>query len=294
MVIEGKNNCYYQFTTLEDERSNNVDNNSSIKFSKIDLGECEDVLRKHYNLNKNISLLILKLEKLSNKSSERFLQFEVYEPINMTKLNLSLCNDISIDIYIPVKLSEEMIELYNSLKDSGYDLFDINSKFYTDFCTPYTSPDGTDVLLSDRVNYIFNNEETQCQPNCKFSDYSFETQALKCDCNVSIGEITPKENNNVGAKSIYKSFYDVLKYSNYKVLQCYKLAFSLHIFPNNKGNIITLVYFSLFLIIFFIYLLKGKDELKIDLSKNIFEKTNKEIDKEPITIHPKRKTMKNN
>ena len=44
MVIEGKNNCYYQFTTLEDERSNNVDNNSSIKFSKIDLGECEDVL----------------------------------------------------------------------------------------------------------------------------------------------------------------------------------------------------------------------------------------------------------
>ena len=122
----------------------------------------------------------------------------------MKQLNLSLCNDISIDIYIPVKLSEEMIELYNSLKDSGYDLFDINSKFYTDFCTPYTSLDGTDVLLSDRVNYIFNNQETQCQPNCKFSDYSFETQALKCDCNVSIGEITPKENNNVGAKSIYK------------------------------------------------------------------------------------------
>ena len=210
IVIEGKNNCYYQFTTLEDERSNNFDNNDSIKFSKIDLGECEDVLRENYNLNKNISLLILKLEKISNKSSERFLQFEVYEPINMTKLNLSLCNDISIDIYIPVKLSEEM----------GYDLFDINSKFYTDFCTPYTSPDGTDILLSDRVNYIFNNEETQCQPNCKFSDYSFETQALKCDCNVSIGEITPKENNNVGAKSIYKSFYDVLKYSNYKVLQC--------------------------------------------------------------------------
>jgi len=298
IVIEGKNNCYYQFTTLEDERSNNFDNNDSIKFSKIDLGECEDVLRENYNLNKNISLLILKLEKLSNKSSERFLQFEVYEPINMTKLNLSLCNDISIDIYIPVKLSEEMIELYNSLKDSGYDLFDINSKFYTDFCTPYTSPDGTDILLSDRVNYIFNNEETQCQPNCKFSDYSFETQALKCDCNVSIGEITPKDNNNVGAKSIYKSFYDVLKYSNYKVLKCYKLAFSLHIFPNNKGNIITLVYFSLFLIIFFVYLLKGIDELKNDLSKNIFEKTNKEIDKEidkdPITIHPKRKTVKNN
>ena len=103
-------------------------------------------------------MLILKLEKISNKSSERFLEFEVYEPINMTKLNLSLCNDISIDIYIPVKLSEEMIELYNSLKDSGYDLFDINSKFYTDFCTPYTSPDGTDILLSDRVNYIFNNQ----------------------------------------------------------------------------------------------------------------------------------------
>ena len=49
-------------------------------------------------------------------------------------------------------------DLYNELKEQGYNLFDLNDKFYNDICTPYKSPNGTDVLLADRVNYISRNE----------------------------------------------------------------------------------------------------------------------------------------
>ena len=176
LVKKGEDNFYFQLTTLENELNPKDKNSNNTRFSRIDLGECANVLREKNNLNENASFLILKYEKISNISSERYLQYEIYESINKTRLNLSVCKDIPIDIYVPLVLSEELENLYNELKSLGYELFDINSEFYQDICTPYKSSNGTDVLLSDRIDYYFNNDETQCQPNCQFSDYSMETQ----------------------------------------------------------------------------------------------------------------------
>ena len=51
----------------------------------------------------------MKFEKVTtNISSERSLQYEVYEPYNKIKLNLSICNNITIDIYIPFILCEKL------------------------------------------------------------------------------------------------------------------------------------------------------------------------------------------
>ena len=224
----------------------------------------------------------MKYEKVSNISSERSLQYEVYEPYNKTKLNLTICNEIDINIYIPVTLSEKTKNLYNELKDLGYDLFDINSEFYQDICTPYKSSNGTDVLLSDRVNYYYNNEETTCQSNCKFSDYLMESQYLKCDCDIKNSEINTQNSKQFNAKSIYQSFYNVLKYSNYKVLKCCKLTFNLKSLTNNKGSIITIAYFLIFSICFIIYCLNGIKHLKSDFSKNIME--NEDKNKEEIKV----------
>jgi len=278
-IIEGKDNYSFHLTTLQNEiDSLEGKNNDSNKFSKIDLGECENILREKNHIDKNDSLLILKYEKLNNEISRSNLQYEIYELFNKKRLNLSVCKEVPINIYVPKVLSEQLHNLYNELKDLGYDLFDINSHFYQDICTPYKSTNGTDVILSDRINYYYNNEETQCQPNCQFSNYSFESQYLKCECDIQYSEINFDNNNNIGAKSIYKSFYDVLKFSNYKVLKCYKLAFSSNIFKTkNKGNIIVLIFFGLYIIFLLIYFVKGIDELKKDLSENIINNKTKEI-----------------
>ena len=214
-IIEGKDNYSFHLTTLQNEiDSLEGKNNDSNKFSKIDLGECENILREKNHIDKNDSLLILKYEKLNNEISRSNLQYEIYELFNKKRLNLSVCKEVPINIYVPKVLSEQLHNLYNELKDLGYDLFDINSHFYQDICTPYKSTNGTDVILSDRINYYYNNEETQCQPNCQFSNYSFESQYLKCECDIQNSEINFDNNNDIGAKSIYKSFYDVLKFSN--------------------------------------------------------------------------------
>ena len=201
-------------------------------------------------------MIILKFEKLSNTSLERSLQYEVYEPYHKKKLNLSICSDITIDVYIPVILSEKIQDLYEELKDLGYDLFDINSPFYQDICTPYKSNNGTDVPLTDRVNYFYNNDETVCQSNCKFSDYLMESQYLKCDCDIINSEINIKETEKFSAKSIYQSFFSVLKYSNYKVLKCSKLTFTINSITKNIGSILSIIYFLIFSIFLIIYILK--------------------------------------
>ena len=204
-----------------------------------------------------------------------------------------MCNNISIDIYVPVVLNEQFLTIYNQIKDLGYDLFDNKSDFYQDICIPYTTPDGTDILLSDRLNYYFKNEQTQCQPNCHFSNYSFEKQQLKCQCDIKSDEIN-FENIKFSSKSAYKSFYDVLKYSNYKVLKCYKLAFSLKIFKNNKGNILIMAFIVIFLISLFIYFIKGTTSFQIDISRNIFNILQKPINKQNIDSIYNENAFKNN
>ena len=269
-IIEGKDDFFYQLSTTNNEANNlEGNNNKTNKFSKIDLGQCEDILKEKNNIDKNSSLLMLKYEKLSNISYERNLQFEIYDPINKTRLDLSVCNNISIDINVPVILSDKFLGLYNDVKESGYDIFDINSEFYQDICTQFKSTDGADIFLSDRVNYYYNNEETQCQPNCQFGEYSFEKQNLKCSCDIESNEINFDNDNKISSKALYANFYDVLKYSNYKVLKCYRLVLNVTIFKNNKGNIIVLVYFAIFLILLLIYCIKGVNELENDISINI-------------------------
>ena len=62
-------------------------------------------------------------------------------------MDLSICDDEKIDIYIPVSLSEETEELHKDLLSYGYDLFNPQDSFYQDICTPYTTINGTDILL---------------------------------------------------------------------------------------------------------------------------------------------------
>ena len=280
-VIEGINNYSYLLTTLDSE-----DDNSTNKFSKINLGECENILKEYYNLDKNITLIILILEKQTAKSSERDLQFEVYEPYNKTKLSLSVCENTPIEISTPLILTEEIQNLYEELKNQGYNMFDINDDFYQDICSTYKSENNTDVPLSDRIKYYFNNDETQCQSGCTFLDYSIETQKLKCECSVSSTEMdieNKKDKKNEGAKSLYESFYDVLKYSNYKVLKCYNLVFRSENFGKNIGRIIVFIYFGIYLVFLILYIIKGISEIKQSFSKLIIDKKQNEIkEKEKI------------
>ena len=254
--IKGENNSIFQLTTTNNEldrydgkKSNN--NNLSI----IDLGSCETTLKSFYKIEPNLSLLIKKFEVITI-SSERNVQYEVYHPLTKEKLNLSLCNSSTIDLYIPITLDQKIIDLYDDLQKNGYDLFDINDPFYNDICSPYKSENNTDVLLSDRKNDYYNNDNTTCQSNCEYSQFISEYKFLKCECKIIVDNIDIHDFHKF-SKKISKNFYDILRNSNIKTLKCYNIVFNLNYLKKNIGNFIDLALFVGYFCFFIIFIIKG-------------------------------------
>ena len=283
--FDAYNNYSFQLTTVNNQIDSLLKNLKS-EFSVIDLKECAGILNKKNGLQENEDLIILKYEnekETINNGNQRSIQYEVYEPNSNSKLDLSPCSNTTIDIYIPIQLSEETKKLYEDLKNQGYNLFDKNDKFYTDICTPYKTENGTDILLVDRYNDFYIKNQLNCQANCEFEDYLSDSEYLKCKCNVVNEEkIETKQPEKITAKSTLNSFYNILKYSNYKVLKCYKLVLRKKTLYENKGSALAIIYFLGFfmgLIIFcfrrFIYIkkevsglfIKGKIEKKTEKDK---------------------------
>ena len=172
LKIKNGDGYAFQITTFGNEL-NNLKENKNSNFSVIDFKDCADLLRSQNELDSNEDLVILKYENDNQVSNgnEKSVQYEVYLPKSNTKLDLSVCNNTNITLYIPIELSEKTQKLYDSMKEQGYNIFDRNDKFYHDICTPNKSLDGTDVILTDRVNDIYENNKLECQENCEYSEY---------------------------------------------------------------------------------------------------------------------------
>ena len=296
-IIEGKDNIVFQITNSEKQKSilkNTTLINNNQNLSIIDLATCEDILKAQYNISSNDSLIILKQENTNSnlKSSEKNIQYEIFEPYNKTKLNISFCEKTTINLYTKMTFSEKNKKMYQRLKELGYDMFNINDKFYQDICTPYKTENSTDILLSDRIDYIYNNEDTQCQINCQFSEYLLDTQYIQCECSVN-GENKKNKKEKFTAKKIYESFYEVLKYSNYQVYKCYNLVFIKQIIYENFGGIIIFFYFAINIGCFAFYLYKKDTSLKNEII-NMNKKNNKVENKDDIVIVNKDINFKKN
>ena len=248
-IILTTNNVVFQLSTLKDQNELTLDN---IYISNIDIGECEKLIKRQENLNEEDDLIILKIDIKSEDYKFTYIQYEIYNP-NKTKIHLNICQNSSIYINTPVSLSQEVESLYDSLNESGYNLFNSNDSFYNDICSPYTSENGIDIPILDRQNEIYSNIKgyTICQNNCSFLYYNSTIKKSKCDCKVQIEEtITDQQFINF-KNELFGSFYTTLKYSNFLVLKCFKLTFSIKGQTYNIGSYIMSSIF-LFLIIFII------------------------------------------
>ena len=261
----------FEVTTIKNQLDI-INSEKEGNYPVIDLKECGDLLKSYYNLDPDTDLIILKYENNVDDINDKSVQYEVYAPNMTEKLNLSICTEtnVNIEIYVPVQLDEETKQLYEELKEQGYNLFDKNDKFYTDICTPFKSANGTDVSLADRYNTFYANNQLSCQANCKYSELNLDSNYLKCDCSVvNTEEIETKESEKFSANSLTKSLFKVLKYSNYKVLKCYKLVFRDVSFYKNIGSILALLYFLGYIISFFIFLYKKLLYIKEEIG-NVF------------------------
>ena len=263
-------NVIFQISTLDDQK-----NSDNPDVSSIDLGDCENELKKSSGIPEEMSLIVFKTDIKTEDLTQTFVQYEIYDPRNMNPLDLSICKDKKISVSTPVKLDSSTSSLYDDLKNSGYDLFNENDDFYTDICSIYTSSNGTDMTLADRKKEIYSTSgnKTLCQSGCELESYNSTNRKAKCECSPQINDTEPvlsSSNDKFSVKKIADNFFSTLTNSNFLVLKCYKLVINLKNIFTNIGRIFMTVILIISLISLIIFCFH--ESLKIDNYINTIKK----------------------
>ena len=276
-------NVVFQIAKLDDQK--NINNKG---ISNIDLGDCEQKIKQYYSIKDEESLIIYKQDIKTDNLVTTYVLYKVYHPYTLRQLNLSICSKDQITLSVPVNLQEETLSLYNRLNESGYNLFDSNDSFYNDICTPYTTENGTDIILIDRKEIIIDigNDMNLCQSGCILKSYDLNKNKATCICYVQINGDTIINFDELESESFIDDLVDTLKYSNYLVMKCYKLIFQSRFIKKNIGFIFISIIFVLYLVSVFMYIYKGRK--KIDSFIKSFIKIKEEKDDNNSNIKPKK------
>ena len=233
-IVNINKNIAFELTKTLNEKENLYKNQEEMKnynLSIIDLGECEIILREKYNIPEDEPLIILKFEQYYENTRIKNVQFEIYHPLTLEKLDFSpICYSEKIDIYVPINLDNKTLTIYEDLQKKGYDIFNSNDTFYNDgLCTKYISANNADLTLNDKIN-IFS-EHNFCQENCQYKGINLDIMHAKCECTLSKSDIDiesikyPKLNLNkfyckyFGIDTFEGSdLVDVTDYHNYSLI----------------------------------------------------------------------------
>ena len=242
-IIEGQmdsivtiNETIFQMTSSFNQNYKNYKKISSIK-----LKECENIIKEKYNIPKNDSLIIFKVEKNIKNSLIPLIEYEIFNPLTKEKLDLKDCRIYkkNIDIYIPASINETIIYKHNP-----------NHYYYNDVCNTKTTEFGTDITLYDRrTEYNYNNLSL-CSSDCTFSNYDNENQIVICQCEAKTGI-------NINSNFVLNKLTIKKRVINLDILKCITLVFRTKGIIQNLGNYIILSILILFIISGIYFLIKG-------------------------------------
>ena len=250
---ESYGNVTFQIITTASQK-----NKSNGNISTIDLGDCEGILKEAYHINGSLPLIIFKIDYKSPDTLMPIVGYEIYHPLNYSKLDLSYCDNTTIILSTPVKIDES--KLYQH---------DPNSDYYTDDCSSFTSDNGTDILLTDRKKEYINNNLSLCENNCFYKNYDQDYKQSICDCKVKnnmdyISDIMNDNNklsNDFDLNETNSTLLDIFK--------CTKSLFSINGLIKNISSYI-LSFFSFFFLFSSLMFMKcGYPSLILDINKII-------------------------
>ena len=214
----------YQITTTDNQNKNIYNNISSIK-----LGECENILKRIYNIDRNLTLIILKIDYYLEGLLIPIIGYEVYHPIDKSKLNLSYCNETLISYNIPVSIDENNLFKY-----------DQNSEYYNDECNIYTTEDGTDILINDRKEEFIQNNMSLCENICTYTGYDKNNKKALCECGIKYQEFILSDIEKQTDLLSNNLTMEDNSNSNLGTMKCYQTLFSKDGLLTNIGSYILL------------------------------------------------------
>ena len=264
IIVEG-NEIKCQILTTK-RTKNNYNNN----ISTIDFNECEKKIKDEFKIN---YIIIQKMDIIINNKT--MVKYDLYNPNKTeTKIDLSICKNEKIEVYTPVQMTDEYIKDYYKIGEQGYNILDANDSFYNDICSQFTSDDNTDMILLDRKKNYYNIDVIQCEAGCSYKNIDFAQRQLQCECPIKNEfEIS---NSEFDRKDFINAFYNVRKYSNLKVVNCFKLIFSKKGQYMNYGSFFLIAIIILFLISQMIFHMNSK-ELVANLIKKLLKSISLDI-----------------
>ena len=292
-------NAVIQFVPVD------VQMNNDLNFvSSIDLGECGKLLKEQEGLDEDEEFLMVKIDLVRTDISATYVQYDIYNPHTLEKVDTNVCEGTTIKIHTPVSLSESKLSFLSSIEDSGYNALDIKDSFYNDVCTPYTAENGADMVLSSRKSIIYDSNKNIyfCQKGCELEKFNAKNSKAECNCDIQTGNSeTDITKLSFDKTKFADSFYKTLFNSNFRVLKCLKLVFSLKGLKTNYGSYLMSALFGFFIVFIVFHIITGQknivDILNIALkSKGIEfpkEKVNEKI-QEKIKDKPKENKKEEN
>ena len=268
--VQNEDNLKIQLTTSENQK-----NSSNKNISSIDLGDCEDELKRVYHINETLQLIILKIDYYTKDTLIPIVAYEIYHPITKEKLNLSYCEEILIKMNIPVTIDENNLFKY-----------DPNSKFYTDNCNSYTTNDGTDIILNDRKKEFGDNKLSLCENNCKYVGYNKDNKQSICNCGIKseMESISYIDENDNKLSNEFEG--DSSSSANMISIKCTKNLFTSDGLKNNISSYVLLIIIFYFLLSILFFIKCGYALLIMEMDKIIKNKEAKKNKK-----HKKYKTI---
>ena len=234
------------FTTTQNQK-----NNSKSNVTTINLGECETLLRKFYNISDEQPLYMKKIEVVQEGMKIPKIEYDVYSKLSgnkLQKLNLSICQNSKVYMSIPVTISDNIDE-YNS-----------SSAYYNDICYTTTSESGTDISLNDRKNEYSN--KALCQDDCDLSNYDSHNKKANCSCNVKESSSSSIAHMNIDKSKLLKNFGNFRNIANINLLVCYENLFSKKGIILNIGFYVISAIILLHIIFILIFYLKQLSKVK--------------------------------
>ena len=241
-------------STIEIIDTSNPEINNLTNVSRINLGECEQILKSYYNIPSEESLMIMKIDIRRQRSFTNQVEYSVYSK-NGTKLDLKLCDKVDILISIPVNIPEGndiKIDQAKEMLEQGYDIYDLADPFYNDICSSYTSNDNTDITLEDRRKEFYQNI-TFCEDNCSYNGFDIDT--LMVNCTSGIKEDVDINKDRFSINTVKDEFKSIIRNSNIRVFKCYHKL--LDNFISNKGNWIMLLLIIAEIVLLIVYAVIG-------------------------------------
>ena len=253
-----KDGVLYQITTSENQK-----NNSNKNISTIDLGDCEKELKRIYQINESLPLIIFKIDYYSPDTLIPIVGYEIYHPLNKTKLDLIYCEEILVKLNIPVSIDENSLYKY-----------DPNSGFYTDNCFSYTTENGTDIILNDRKQEFVNNNLSLCENGCNYTGYDQDMKQSSCNCSIKnkMDLISDIVNNPNKLSNNFNSDNGGSSSSSIVTIKCTKNLFSKEGLKNNISSYILIIFIFTFLLCLVLFLKCGYPLLNNDINDIIKEK----------------------